>query len=123
MPGADEVVRSVRELHEKQQGMLDALPGSTGGGGLRGLADFFRSPDNLLALAVCLVAVIGIYRLLRSENIIPARQSSGVGGLLAAAMARRLLWRLLFFIVLAAIGLALFAGWLPGLFATVGRFF
>ena len=86
MPGADDVARSVGELSKGQGQALDALSGAAAGAGnaAHGLSDFFRSTDNLLALVVCLLAVAGVYRLLRSENIIPAPSREAGGSVFAA---------------------------------------
>lgn len=125
MAGVEEVTRSIGEMRQGGQDVLDGLSGGASGvpGSAHGLADFFRSPDNLLALAVCLLAVIGIYRLLRAENIIPAPRPSAGGGLLASFLARRLAVRLVFVVLIAAVGLALAMGRLAGVVELLKRFF
>ncbi len=120
MAGATDVARSVQELQERQGQVLDALSGSGQTG--RGLADFFSSPDNLLALCVCVAALVGIYRLLRSENIIPAPSGPSTGSVFATLLARRLALTLIIAVV-AALGLALLAGRLSGLAEALKRFF
>lgn len=125
MSRADDLMRSVGELREKGQGIPDAFGGGTSHilTATRQITDFFRNPDNLLALVVCAVAVIGIYRLLRSENIIPAPRRSQGGSLLVSFVARRLALRLLLFVVAAAIGLALASGHIISLVAALRRMF
>jgi hypothetical protein len=117
MAGAGDVIRATRELRQGQQDMLDAVSGL--GSGAKGffsdLAGFFARPENLLALIICLTAVVGIYRLLRSEHIIPAPSRPGVGSMLASPMARSLVTRMLVAIILAALGLAALTGRLSGL--------
>jgi|GEM_PF-2443507 len=123
MAGADDVMRSVGELQEKGQGIADALPGNAHQAvdAARGLSDFFHKPDNLLALLVCLAAVVGLYRLLRAENIIPApRQGAGFAG---SFLARRLALRIMLFAVVALVGLALASGRLAALVAAISRLF
>lgn len=121
MAGGADIARSAKELQGRQQDMLDAVSGmgSGAGGFFSGLSDFFHNVDNLLALGVCVIAVVGIYRLLRSEHIIPGPSPSaggpGLAGLLASPMARRMIVRALFAIVLAAVGLAVASGRLTGL--------
>ncbi|EFL50246.1 conserved hypothetical protein [Solidesulfovibrio fructosivorans JJ]] len=107
MAGADDVMRSVGELGEKGKDIADAFSGNAHHSldAARGLSDFFHKPDNLLALAVCLAAVIGLYRLLRAEGIIPApRLGTGLAG---TFLARRLALWLVVSVVTSAIGLAL----------------
>ncbi|WP_428566469.1 MAG: hypothetical protein ACP59X_06310 [Solidesulfovibrio sp. DCME] len=98
MPDAQDMARSIGELQERQQGLRDGLSGLASGlaAAGRGLREFFHSPDNVLALLICLAALVGIYRLLRAEHIIPAPADSGgpLGGFgrgtglrLAAALA------------------------------------
>jgi hypothetical protein len=117
MAGGADMVRSAKELQGRQQDMLDAVSGL--GSGSRGFASelnaFFRDPANLLALAICLVALIGLYRLLRAENIIPAPSRPAMGGMLASPMARRMILRAMFALVAAALGLAAATGRLAGL--------
>ncbi|WP_029457632.1 hypothetical protein [Solidesulfovibrio alcoholivorans] len=125
MPGADDVARSVGELSKGQGQALDALSGAAAGAGsaAHGIADFLRSTDNLLALVVCLLAVAGIYRLLRAENIIPAPSRGAGGSVFAAFLARRLALRLVGFALLAALALVLAMGRLPGLVAALRGLF
>lgn len=115
---ANDITRGVGELHQGQQEMLEAVSGlGAGAQGLTGrLADFFDKPENLLALAICLVALLGIYRLLRSEHIIPAPSRPAVGSLLSGFMGRGLLVRALIALVLGALGLALLTGRLRSFF-------
>jgi len=121
MAGAADIARSAKELRGSEQNVLDAVSGLGSGssGLLSSISAFFHNADNLLALAICLVSVVGIYRLLRSEHIIPTpsrpMMGSGLGALLESPMARRLLLRALFAVVLAAIGLAAASGHLAGL--------
>ncbi|MHC1789949.1 hypothetical protein [Solidesulfovibrio sp.] len=117
MAGGADIARSAKELHGRQQDMLDAVSGlgSGAGGFLSGLGAFFRDPDNLLAMAICLISLVGLYRLLRAEHIIPAPSRPSGGGLLSSAMARRMVLRLVFAVVLAALGLAVATGRLAGL--------
>ncbi|OLN25558.1 hypothetical protein DVDV_3257 [Desulfovibrio sp. DV] len=105
--------------------MLDAVSGLGSGskGLLSSLNDFFHSPDNLLALAICLVSVVGIYRLLRAEHIIPAPSRPSMGGMLASPLARSMVVRAMFAIVLAALGLAVAFGRLTGLLDLVKNLF
>ena len=125
MAGGADLVRSAKELQGRQQDMLDAVSGL--GSGSRGLAselgDFFQNPDNLLALAICLVSMIGIYRLLRAEHIIPAPSRPSMGGMLASPLARSMVLRAMFAIVLAALGLAAASGRLAGLLDLVKNLF
>lgn len=116
MAGAGEVMRSVQETQQGAREALESLSGgvSQTGKSVSGLADYFQKPENLLALAVCLLAVVGIYNLLRSENIIPSTSRQG-GSLFASFLARRLALRVILFVVVAAIGLALTMGRLTGL--------
>jgi hypothetical protein len=125
MPGADDVARSVGELSKGQGQALDALSGAAAGAGnaAHGLSDFFRSTDNLLALVVCLLAVAGVYRLLRAENIIPAPSREAGGSVFAAFFARRLALKLIGFALLAALALVLAMGRLPGLVAALRGLF
>ena len=115
---ANDITRGVGELHQGQQEALDAVSDlGSGAKGLTGrLADFFDKPENLLALAICLVALIGIYRLLRSEHIIPAPSRPAVGSLLSGALGRGLIVRALIALVLGALGLALATGRLGSFF-------
>jgi hypothetical protein len=116
MAGAGDVIRATRELRQGQQDMLDAVSGlGSGRGFFSDLPGFFARPENLLALIICLTAVVGIYRLLRSEHIIPAPSRPGVGSMLASPMARSLVTRMLVAIILAALGLAALTGRLSGL--------
>jgi hypothetical protein len=125
MPGADDVARSVGELSKGRGQALDALSGAAAGAGnaAHGITDFFRSADNLLALVVCLLAVAGIYRLLRAENIIPAPSRGSGGSFFATFLARRLALRLIGFALLAALALVLAMGRLPGLVAALRGLF
>lgn len=125
MPGADDMARSVGELSRQQGQVLDALSGAAGGVGsaAHGFADFFRSTDNLLALVVCLLAMAGVYRLLRSENIIPAPSRETGGSVFASLLARRLALRLIGFVLLAALALVLAMGRLQGLVAALRGLF
>ncbi|MEA5088811.1 hypothetical protein [Solidesulfovibrio sp.] len=125
MPGAEDVARSVGELSKGRGQALDALSGAAAGAGnaAHGLAEFFCSTDNLLALVVCLLAVAGIYRLLRAENIIPAPSRGSGGSFFAAFLARRLALRLIGFALLAALALVLAMGRLPGLVAALRGLF
>lgn len=119
MAGVQDVARSVGEMRETGQGALEGIAGTASGaaGAARGLADFFRGPDNLLALLVCLIALIGLYRLLRAEHIIPA--PAGGGGMLAG-LGRGGGLRLA--VVVAAIVAALvLLCWLTGAFAAAGN--
>ena len=115
---ANDITRGVGELHQRQQDMLEGV--SELGAGAKGLpgrlGDFFDKPENLLALAICLIALIGIYRLLRSEHIIPAPSRPAVGSLLPGLMGRGLFVRALIALVLGAVGLALFTGRLRSFF-------
>jgi len=115
---ANDIARGIGELRQGQQDALDAVSGlGSGAKGLSGrLADFFDKPENLLALAICLVALIGIYRLLRSEHIIPAPSRPAIGSLLSGALGRSLIVRALVALVLAALGLAFFTGRLGSFF-------
>ena len=125
MAGGADLARSARELQGRQQDMLDAVSGLGSGskGLLSELNDFFHSPDNLLALAICLISVVGIYRLLRAEHIIPAPSGPSMGGMLASPLARRLVLRAMFAIVVAALGLAAASGRLAGLLDVVKNLF
>ncbi|WP_300161994.1 hypothetical protein [Solidesulfovibrio sp.] len=125
MAGATDVARSIQDLQERQGQALDALSGAASGAGQAGreVSDFFHSPDNLLALCVCAAALVGIYRLLRSENIIPAPSGPSTGSVFAALLARRLALKLIVLAVVAALGLALLAGRLSGLAEALKRFF
>ncbi|MGE4536033.1 hypothetical protein K9F62_01150 [Desulfovibrio sp. JY] len=123
MAGADDVMRSVGELQGKGQGIADALSGNAHQAvdAARGLSGFFHNLDNLLALVVCLAAVVGLYRLLRAENIIPApRLGAGFAG---SFLARRLALRIMLFAVVALVGLALASGRLAALVAAFSRLF
>ncbi len=124
MAGVGDVTRSVRETQQGASEALDALSGGVAATGksVSALADFFHKPDNLLALAVCLTALLGIYSLLRAENIIPAYRRQG-GGVLASFLARRLALRLILFLVVAAAGLALASTRLAGFLDVLKRFF
>lgn len=117
MAGVADLARSAKELQGSQQDMLDAVSGL--GSGSRNLVSefgaFFHNPDNLLALAICLVSVIGMYRLLRAEHIIPAPSRPSMGGMLTSPLARRMVLRAIFALVLAALGLAVVMGRLTGL--------
>ena len=115
---ASDIVRGANALRQEQQGVLDAVSGlGSGAKGLSGgLADFFGKPENLLALAICLVALVGIYRLLRSEHIIPAPSRPAVGTLLSGPLGRSLIVRALAALVLGALGLALLTGRLGSFF-------
>lgn len=106
MPGAQDVVRSIGALRQRQQEMLDGLSGGPSGldGAVRALVGFLRDPDNLLALLVCVAAVVGLYRLLRAERIIPAPEVRAGGSRWAALLSGRLA-RLVLFAVAAALGL------------------
>lgn len=116
MAGAADIARSAKELQGSEQGVLDAVSGLASGnsGLLSSIKAFFNNVDNLLALVICLVAVVGIYRLLRSERIIPgpsqALSGSGLAALLEKPLARRLILGTLAAVVLAAIGLAAASG-------------
>lgn len=125
MAGVEEVTRSIGQMRQGGQDVLDGLSGGASGvsGSAHGLGDFFHSPDNLLAMLVCLLAVVGIYRLLRAENIIPAPRPLSGGGLLASFLARRLAVRLVFVVLVAAVGLALAMGRLTGVVEALKRFF
>lgn len=114
---ANDIARGVGELRQGQQEVLEAVSElGSGAKGLPGrLSDFFDKPENLLALAICFVALVGIYRLLRSEHIIPAPSRPAMGSL-SGAKGRGLLWRALIALVLAALGLALFTGRLRSFF-------
>jgi hypothetical protein len=116
MAAAGEVMRSVKETQSGVREALDSFSGGAASAGkaASGLADFFHRPENLLALAVCVVAVAGLYSLLRSENIIPSART-GAGSLFGTFLARRLALRVVFFVVVAALGLALATGRLAGL--------
>ncbi len=121
---AGDMMRSVREMQGRQQEVLDAVSG-TGQGAAKTVHDlkaFFTSPDNLIALAVCLAAVIGLYRLLRSENIIP-RYRVASGNMLSGFLARRLALRLMVLLTLFALGLALAAGHAGGLLESLKSLF
>uniref|UniRef100_I2Q400 Uncharacterized protein n=1 Tax=Desulfovibrio sp. U5L TaxID=596152 RepID=I2Q400_9BACT len=124
MAVAGEVMRSVGETQSGAREALDALANGAGSAGkaASGFADFFHRPENLLALAVCVMAVAGLYSLLRSENIIPSARPRG-GSLLGTFLARRLALRIIFFIVVAAFGLALATGRLAGLAEIFRNFF
>lgn len=124
MTAADDLARSAKELQGQRQEILDTLTGapSNVSGAASRVTDFFHHTDNLLALGVCLVAVIGLYRLLRSEQIIPAPRKPSFD-LLGSALVRRWILRAIFFIVLAAFGLALAMGRLTALFDTVRQIF
>jgi len=124
MAGVGEVMRSVQETQQGAREALESLSSGAAQSGksVSGLAEFFQKPDNLLALAVCLMAVVGIYHLLRAENIIPATNRQG-GSLFASFLARRLALRIILFVVVAAIGLALAMGRLTGLLETFKHFF
>lgn len=125
MAGGANIARSAKELRDRQQDMLDAVSdiGSGSKGLLSDFSDFFHKPDNLLALAVCLIALVGMYRLLRAENIIPAPSRPSMGGIMASPMARRMVLRIIFAIVLAAMGLAAATGRLAGLADLFKSFF
>lgn len=115
---ANNIAGGVGELGQRQQDVLEAVSGlGSGARSLPGrLADFFDKPENLLALAICLVALIGIYRLLRSEHIIPAPSRPAIGSLLSGHTGRSLIVRALVALVLGALGLALATGRLGSLF-------
>jgi hypothetical protein len=117
MPDVNEVLRATEDLRQTPEQVTGAV--SSGAKGLaEGASDFgafFKSPDNLLALAICLVSLVGLYRLLRSEQIIPAMRRRE-GGLLSSALAQHLAMRLILFAVLAALGLALLVARLTGFF-------
>ncbi len=115
---ANDIARGVGELRQGRQDVLDAVSGLGSGakGWSWGLSDFFAKPENLLALAICLVALIGIYRLLRSEHILPAPSRPAVGSLLSGSLGRSLIVRALVALVLGALGLALLTGRLSALF-------
>jgi hypothetical protein len=118
MANANDIVRGAKELQQGRQDVLDAVSdlGSGAKGLSSGLSDFLARPENLVALAICAVALVGIYRLLRSEHIIPAPSRPAVGSLLSGALGRSLLFRALAALVLGALGLALFTGRLAFLF-------
>lgn len=115
---ANDIAGGAKELQQGRQDVLDAVSdlGAGAKGLSSGLSDFFARPENLLALAICLVALIGIYRLLRSEHIIPAPSGPGLGSLLSGFMGRGLLVRALIALILGALGLALFTGRLRSFF-------
>lgn len=124
MPDANDILHATEDLRKAQEQAAGSL--SSGGHGLsQGVSSFFaffKSPDNLLALAVCLVALAGLYRLLRSEHIIPEPRRSG-GGLLSSAVAQRLALKLILGTVLAAVGLALLVGRVSGVLEALRQFF
>jgi len=122
MAGGDDIGRGLKEFGEGAGQILDTVSSPPSDLGLGGLVAFFEKPDNLLALAVCLAAVAGIYRLLRSEGVIPAPKRRG-GGLLASPFARRMALRIMFLVVVAALGLALAVGRMAGLHDVLKRFF
>lgn len=109
---ANDIMGGAKELQQGQRDVLDAVSDlGSGAKGLSGrLSDFFDKPENLLALAICLAALVGIYRLLRSEQIIPAPSRPAVGSLLSGSLGRSLIVRALIALVLGALGLALFSG-------------
>ena len=128
MGQAADIARSAKELQGTQQQMLDAVSGLGSGTGsfFSGVNGFFHNTDNLLALGICLISVVGIYRLLRAEHIIPApSRPSGpdLTGLLSSPLARRMVVRALLAIVLAALGLAVASGRLVGLVDRFKAFF
>ena len=128
MGQAADIARSAKELQGGQQQLLDAVSGLGSGssGFFSGVNAFFHNIDNLLALGLCLVSVVGIYRLLRAEHIIPApSRPSGpdLTGLLSSPLARRMMVRALLAIVLAALGLAAASGHLAGLVERFQAFF
>ena len=123
-----DIARSAKELQGGQQPILNAVSGlgSGTGGFFSDVNAFFHNVDNLLALGICLVSVVGIYRLLRAEHIIPApsRPSTpDLTGLLSSPVDRRMVVRALFALVLAALGLAAASGRLAGLVDRVKAFF
>lgn len=124
MAAAGEVMRSVGETGAGARKALDSVTGGTAAAGkaVSGLSDFFHRPDNLLALAVCVAAVAGLYALLRSENIIPSARLRG-GGLAGTFLTQRLALRIILFVVAAALGLVLVTGRLSGLVETLRNFF
>lgn len=123
MAGAGDLARSAREIGEGGRDALDALSGvAPAGGKASGLVAFFDKTDNVLALAVCLAALFGLYRLLRAEQIIPAPRRTS-GGLLDNALARRLALRVIVFAVMTAIGLALAMSRLTGFLDRLKGFF
>lgn len=109
MADATDILRAtegLREARDQATGSLAAGAKDTAQG-LSDFADFFRQPDNLVALAICLIALVGIYRLLRAERIIPA--PSRGGGLFSSVLAQRLAVRLILGLVVVAVTLALLA--------------
>ena len=124
MSAVDDLARSAKELQGQRQEIVDTLSGAASGvdGTASRLTDFFHHPENLLALGVCLVALIGMYRLLRSEQIIPAPRRPSLG-LLGSAMVRRWIVGAMLFVVLAAFGLAMALGRVTSLLDTIKGLF
>ena len=124
MPDANDIQRAAEALHGVQDQATGAL--STGGQGLArglgGFADFFKHADNLFALTICLVSLVGLYRLLLAEPIIPAAPPR-TGGIFSSALAQRLALKIILMVVLAAIGLALFVTRMSGVLESVRQLF
>ena len=118
MAGVNDIAQSAKQLGQDRQDALDALSGAGSGakGLASGLADFIDKPENLVALAICAIALVGIYRLLRSEHIIPAPSRPAGGSLLSGPLGRSLIVRALIAVVLGALGLALATGRLASFF-------
>ena len=128
MAGAADIARTAKELQGGRQGMLDAVSGLGSGTSdfFSGFGDFFHNVDNLLALAICLVSVAGIYSLLRAEHIIPAPsrpRGPDLGSLLTSPVARRMALQALVVIALAALALAAGSGRLGGMLERVKALF
>jgi hypothetical protein len=119
MPDANDLLRATEGLRQAQEQVSGIGKGLSGG--TSSLTAFFKSPDNLIALAICLVSLVGIYRLLRSEHIIPAYQKGG--GLFSSALAQRLAIKIIFVVVIASLGLALMVGRMSRLLEAVRGLF
>jgi len=125
MPDANDILGAAQGLRQVQEEATGTLSGSGQDlvHGMSGFVDFFRHPENLLALTICLVSLIGLYRLLRAERIIPAYHSQGRGGIFSSALAQRLAMKIIIMVVLAMIGLALFVARMSGLFDNMRHLF
>lgn len=110
MPDATDILRATEGLRQTQEQATDSLAAGAKGvaQGVHGFADFFKHVDNLFALVICFVALVGLYRLLKAERIIPSYRRPG-GGLLSSALAQRLAVKLILGVVVAAVVLTLLA--------------
>lgn len=116
MPQATDILRATEDLRQAHGQATDGLAAGAKdmAQGARGIADFFTHADNLVALFICLIALVGLYRLLRAERIIPAPFRPG-GGIFSSALAQRMALKLILAVVVLAVALAFLALRLDGL--------